>query len=68
MDLRRAAKKYAKAQNFKILSQSLLDEKNYIVAKQGNTKMIGIMNKALKKFIASKDYKTLTDKYGLKAL
>lgn len=62
------AKKYAKAQNFKILSQSLLDEKNYIVAKQGNTKMIGIMNKALKKFIASKDYKTLTDKYGLKAL
>ena len=62
------ANKYAKAQGFKVLSQSLLDEKNYIVTKQGNTKMMKLMNKALKKFLASKDYKTLTNKYGLKAL
>ena len=62
------AKKYAKAQGFDIMPQSLKDEKNYIVAKQGNTKMINLMNKALKKFLASKDYKRLTDKYGLKPL
>ncbi len=62
------AKKYAKAQGFDIMPQSLKDEKNYIVAKQGNTKMINLMNKALKKFLASKDYQRLTDKYGLKPL
>lgn len=62
------ANNYAKAQNFKVLSQSLLDEKNYIIAKQGNTKMINLMNKALKKFLASEDYTTLTNKYGLKKL
>lgn len=62
------ANNYAKAQNFKVLSQSLLDEKNYIIAKQGNKKMINLMNKALTKFLASKDYKKLTDKYGLKKL
>ena len=50
------------------MPQSLKDEKNYIVAKQGNTKMINLMNKALKKFLSSKDYKRLTDKYGLKPL
>lgn len=62
------ANKYAKAQGFDVVKKSLLDEKNYIVTKQGNTKMLKSMNKALKKFLASKDYKTLTDKYGLKAL
>lgn len=62
------AKNYSKAQGFKILKKSLLDEKNYIIAKQGNKKMIKLVNKALKKFLASKDYKKLTDKYGLKAL
>lgn len=62
------ANQYAKAQGFKVLSESLLDEKNYIIAKQGNTKMINLVNKALTKFLASKDYKKLTNKYGLKAL
>ena len=62
------ANNYAKAQNFKVLSQSLLDEKNYIIAKQGNKKMINLMNKALTKFLASQDYKKLTNKYGLKKL
>ena len=52
----------------KVLKQSLLDEKNYIITKQGNTKTMKIINKALKKFLASKDYEKLTDKYGLKKL
>jgi polar amino acid transport system substrate-binding protein len=62
------ANNYAKAQNFKVLSQSLLDEKNYIITKQGNTTTMKLINKALKKFLASKDYTTLTNKYGLKKL
>ena len=62
------ANNYAKAQGFKVLKQSLLDEKNYIITKQGNTKTMKIINKALKKFLASKDYEKLTDKYGLKKL
>lgn len=62
------ANNYAKAQGFKVLSESLLDEKNYIIAKKGNKEMIDLVNKALEKFLASNDYKKLTDKYGLKKL
>ena len=62
------ANNYAKAQGFKVLSESLLDEKNYIIAKKGNKEMIDLVNKALEKFLASDDYKKLTDKYGLKKL
>lgn len=61
------ANEYAKNGAYKVLDQSLLDEKDYIIAKQGNKDLIKAVNAGLKKFMASDDYKTLTDKYGLKA-
>ena len=61
------ANEYAKNGAYKVLDQSLLDEKNYIIAKQGNKDLIKAVNAGLKKFMSSDDYKTLTDKYGLKA-
>ena len=51
-----------------MIDETLLDEKNYIIAKEGNTDTIKVVNKALKKFLASDDYDTLCEKYGLKKL
>ena len=36
--------------------------------KKGNTKMIKLMNKCIKKFVASKDYDKLCKKYDLSPL
>ena len=62
------AQNYVKEQNFVMLEESLLDEKNYIIAKEGNDEMIDMINKCIDKFLASDDYKTLCEKYGLKQL
>ena len=45
-----------------------MDEKNYVIAKKGNAKMIKLMNKCIKKFVASKDYDKLCKKYDLSPL
>lgn len=62
------AQNYVKEQGFVMLEESLLDEQNYIIAKKGNQEMIDLVNKALDQFLASDDYKTLCEKYGLKQL
>lgn len=62
------AQNYVKEQGFVMLDESLLDEKNYIIAKKGNDEMITLVNKCLDQFLASNDYKTLCEKYGLKQL
>ncbi|MEG0275415.1 MAG: transporter substrate-binding domain-containing protein [Coprobacillus sp.] len=62
------AQNYVKNGDFEMLDGSLLDEKNYIVAKKGNTEMIKVINTALEKFLASEDYTKLCEKYGLKKL
>lgn len=41
------------------------DEKNYIIAKKGNTEMIELINKCIEKFIASDEYQELCQKYEL---
>lgn len=62
------AKNYVANGNFTMLEGSLLDEKNYIIAKQGNKDVIDLMNKCIDKFLASDDYKKLCDKYELSPL
>ena len=62
------AKQYVSSGNFTQLNGSLMDEKNYVIAKKGNTKMIKLMNKCIKKFLASKDYDKLCKKYDLSPL
>jgi len=62
------AQNYVKEQGFVMLDESLLDEQNFIIAKKDNQEMIDLVNKALEKFLASDDYKTLCEKYGLKQL
>lgn len=62
------AQNYVKEQGFIMLEESLLDEQNFIIAKEGNQEMVDLVNKALDKFLASDDYKTLCEKYGLKQL
>lgn len=62
------AKNYVENGEFKMLDESLLDEQNYIIAKKGNTEMIDLMNKCIKKFLASDDYSELCKKYDLTPL
>lgn len=62
------AQQYVSSGNFTQLYGSLMDEKNYVIAKKGNTKMIKLMNKCIKKFVASKDYDKLCKKYDLSPL
>lgn len=62
------AQEYVENTGFIMLDGSLMDEENYIVAKEGNTDLIELINAALDKFIASEAYNELTDLYGLKKL
>ena len=62
------AKNYVANGEFTMIEESLLDEKNYIIAKEGNTEIIAKMNKCIAKFIASDDYNKLCTKYDLSPL
>ncbi|MBB5183505.1 substrate-binding periplasmic protein [Catenisphaera adipataccumulans] len=59
------AEQYASSGDYKVLDGALKDEKNYIIAKKGNKKMIKKINKCIAAFRASDEYQTLCDKYGL---
>ena len=59
------AKNYVANGNFTMVEEPLVDEKNYIIAKQGNTEIIDLMNKCIEKFIASDEYAALCEEYGL---
>lgn len=62
------AKNYVTNADFTMLDESLLDEKNYIIAKKGNTEVIEKINKCIEKFLASEDYNKLCEKYDLSPL
>lgn len=62
------AKNYVANGNFSMLEESLLDEKNYVIAKQGNKELIAKINKCIAKFIASDDYQKLCNQYELSPL
>ena len=62
------AKNYVANADFTMLNESLLDEKNYIIAKKGNTEVIEKINKCIEKFLASEDYDKLCQKYDLSPL
>lgn len=51
-----------------MLDDSLVDEQNYVIAKLGNTEMIDKINKCIETLLASDEYQTLCDKYGLTPL
>lgn len=57
------ASKYAATGNYTILPGNLEESGNYIIAKEGNTEVMDMMNKAIDAFVASDDYKTLTTKW-----
>ncbi len=59
---------YVNNQGLVMIDEALLDEKNYIIAKEGNDEMIELVNKALEQFIASDDYLELCEKWDIKPL
>ena len=59
------AKNYVENADFTMIEEPLVDEKNYVIAKQGNTEIIDLMNTCIEKFIASDEYTALCEEYGL---
>jgi len=59
------AMKYAQEGDYEIIGEPLIDEENLVVVKVGNTEMLEMMNYCIEKFIASDDYATLCQQYGL---
>lgn len=59
------AKEYVANSDFKLLDGILMDEKNFIIAKQGNTEIIAKINKCIEKFLASDDYAKMCEEYDL---
>ena len=59
------ADNYVKAGGYKILEGTLLDEQNYIIAKEGNDSLMKAVNDAIKAFLESADCKALKEKYEL---
>ena len=54
--------------NFIVLEDELVKEENYIIAREGNKDIIEKINKCIDKFLVSKEYKVMCEKYSLKAL
>ena len=59
------ANNYAATGDFKVLDEMLLDEDNYVIAKEGNTQLMEVINKAIEAFKASDDYDVFAKKWGL---
>ena len=59
------ADNYVAAGGYKILEGTLLDEQNYVIAKEGNDELMNAVNEAIKAFLESDDYAALKEKYGL---
>lgn len=59
------AENYVAAGGYKILEGTLLDEQNYIIAKEGNDELMNAVNDAVKAFLDSDDCAALKEKYGL---
>mgnify|MGYP003378335703 FL=1 len=47
-----------------MIDESLLEEKNMIIAKKGNDKLMEDVNKAIKEFVNSQKYTELKEKWG----
>lgn len=59
------AKNYVNNGNFVYLDESLMDEENFVIAKEGNTELMDKINKCIEQFLASEEYNQLCDEYGL---
>lgn len=62
------AKNYVANGNFALIEGELANEKNYIIAKDGNTEVMEKVNKCIKAFVESDDYAKLCKEYGLTPL
>ena len=58
------AKKYAENGDYKIVGEDLMEEQNYIIVSKDNKELLEQVNKAIKAFVESDEYKTLKEKWG----
>jgi polar amino acid transport system substrate-binding protein len=62
---RPVAENYVATGDYKILEGTLLDEQNFVIAKEGNTEIMDALNKAIDAFLKSEDCTKLKAQYGL---
>ena len=62
---RPVAENYVNAGGYKVLEGTLLDEQNFVIAKEGNDELMKAVNEAIKAFLESDDCTALKEKYGL---
>lgn len=62
------AANYVANGDFTLIDGTLMDEKNYIIAKEGNTEIIERFNDAIAAFLASEKYTELCEKYDMTPL
>ncbi|MEG0453648.1 MAG: transporter substrate-binding domain-containing protein [Coprobacillus sp.] len=58
------AKNYQESAGYKMIDETLLEEENLIIAKEGNKELIEAVNKALDEFVGSTKYNELKTKWG----
>lgn len=59
------AENYLRGDVYRVLDGTLLEEHNYIIAKEGNTELMDAVNRAIKAFLDSPDYRRIKENYGL---
>jgi len=59
------AENYVANGEYVLLDGTLLDEQNYIIAKEGNDALMDPINEAIAAFLASDDFETIKETYGL---
>lgn len=57
------AKQYEATGDYKILDEKLLEEENYVIAKEGNEELMDAVNEAIKAFNESDEKEELTEKW-----
>ncbi|MCR5795854.1 MAG: transporter substrate-binding domain-containing protein [Solobacterium sp.] len=62
---RPVAENYVNAGGYKVLEGTLLDEQNFVIAKEGSDELMKAVNEAIKAFLNSPDCAALKEKYGL---
>ena len=58
------AKQYAATGDYKILDEKLLEEENYVIAKEGNIELMDAVNMAIKAFNDSDDKEKMVEKWS----
>ncbi len=62
------AQNYATKANYKVVDEAILDEENFIIAKEGNTEVLDKVNAAIEEYVQTEEYAKVAEEYGIKKI